>query len=113
MNSVDASAIGEHVLTGGHVNSIEAVLNGSADIASVDHSVWDARTGVDPRLEHLRVLATTDDWPAPPISIRTTLPDEVRTRLGDAIMSLPDVAPVHPSDYYFMLTEAEEHPTWP
>jgi len=113
LNDITPSTIGEHVLTGGHVSSIEAVLDGRADVASIDRSVWDARQNVDPRLAELEVIGVTRDWPAPPISIRTTLPDDLRLRLTEAILALPHVEGAALSDYSFMLAEAEEHPTWP
>ena len=95
------------------MNSIDAVAAGVADIAGIDHSVWNARLAADPQLRELRVLGTTRDWPAPPISIRSTMPDALRHELTNAIMKLARVKPADSSDYAFMLAEAKDHPTWP
>ena len=111
--AVPSLAVGEHVLTGGHANSIAAVLDGDADIASIDHSVWNARRNSDPSLDVLRVLEFSRDWPAPPISIRTTLPGATQQQLTDAIGALANVRPAQLSSYAFMLDEAEQYPTWP
>lgn len=110
---VPSTAIGAHVLTGGHVNSITAVLEDRADVASIDHSVWNARCEADPTLQDVRILARTRDWPAPPISIRSTLPEQIQQELVQTLVALDSVRPAHLSDYAFMLTEAEEYPTWP
>ena len=107
---VPASAIGQHVMTGGHVGSIEAVLDGRADIASIDHSVWDARRTVDARLADMSVIDSTRSWPAPPVSLRATLPADIQSRLREAVVSLPGLSPANLADYDFMLDEAERDP---
>lgn len=104
---IDASAIGEHVLTGGHVNSIRAVLDGDADIASIDHSVWDSRRSADPRLAELRIIATTRDWPAPPLSVRTSVAPDVRKRLTSFVSDTPTLRPTTIDRYTFMCDEAD------
>lgn len=111
--SIPGAAIGPHVMTGGHVQSIDAVLDGRADVASIDHSVWDARSLVDSSLEVLRVIGTTNDWPAPPISLRSTLPVELHDQLADTIINLPGLRATTQSNYDFMINESQEYPTWP
>jgi len=113
LGAVPSSAIGEIVESGGHASSIDAVLDDCADVASIDHSVWEARLLVDPRLKVLSVIATTRNWPAPPISVRSTLPMGLRNHLKQAITALPGIVTATQSDYAFMLAEVDEHPTWP
>lgn len=105
--------IGDHVLSGGHVSSIEEVLSGRADIASIDHSVWEARRLIDQRLSELVVVESTRDWPAPPLSINNALPLPAQTQLTAAITALPGVVAVDADRYAFMLAELDDHRTWP
>lgn len=108
-----ATCVGEHVITGGHALSIEAVLDGSADLASIDHTVWDDFRSTNSRADQLRVIGSTPDWPAPPLSIRASLSSEVRHELTQALLAMPDIVTADPSDYRFMLDEVQEYPTWP
>lgn len=112
-SGVAPDVLGAHVVTGGHVDSIEAVLGGEADLASIDSSVWNSRRCVDTRLGDLRAFATTRHWPAPPISVRSDLPENVGAELTDAILMLPDIRPAREQDYAFMLAELDGHPSWP
>ncbi len=100
-----ADVVGDHVMTGGHMLSINAVLDGEADIASIDSSVWNYRAALDPSCAQLEILDTTVDWPAPPISISTTLPNATRDELALAILSLDGIEPAAIADYADMLSE--------
>lgn len=71
--SLSIDAYRTHVLTGSHRNSVSAVAEGVADVAAVDHTVWDHLVATEPRVSGVRVLATTSDSPAPPFSLRTAL----------------------------------------
>jgi ABC-type phosphate/phosphonate transport system substrate-binding protein len=60
------------VLTGAHVASVDAVASGRADLASIDHSIWDWLLANEPeRVSGLVVVDQTADWPAPPLSVGT------------------------------------------
>ncbi len=63
------------VLTGSHRNSALAIAEGVADVAAIDHTVWDHLVRTEPAVERLRLLTTTSDWPAPPFSVRRGDPD--------------------------------------
>lgn len=106
-----ATAIGDHVVSGGHVASLAAVLDGRADIAAIDHSVFVARTLVDPRLSELVIIESTREWPSPPLSISTALPVEVQADLTAALTALPTVVATSAEHYRFMLAEVDDHPT--
>jgi hypothetical protein len=47
---------GRMVVTGSHEASIDALIRGEADCASIDETVWDARVARDPRAAMLRPL---------------------------------------------------------
>ena len=82
-------AFGRIVVTGSHEASIDAVIDGTADIAAIDDTVWTARIARDPRAAGLRVIDRTETWPAPPFS----LTDVTDAGLGAAIRdALPGVA---------------------
>lgn len=52
--------------TGGHVRSAQAVLNGQADIASVDAVTWCLLVRNDPALADLRIVGRTEPTPGLP-----------------------------------------------
>ncbi len=110
---VAADLFGEHVMSGGHMASIDAVLDGRADIAGIDHSVWAYRVEADPRCAELVVIEVTDDWPAPPISLSLDLPQATRDELALAVLSLDGVEPASIEDYAEMVAEVSEFPTEP
>ena len=83
------AGFGRIVVTGSHEASIDALIDGTADIAAIDDTVWSARISRDPRAAALCVIDRTDTWPAPPFS----LTDVTDTGLGAAIRdALPGVA---------------------
>lgn len=55
--------------SGGHVHSVKAVQNRDADVAAIDHSVWDWLTRQG-RTEGLVAIDRTSPAPAPPIIVR-------------------------------------------
>jgi ABC-type phosphate/phosphonate transport system substrate-binding protein len=91
---------GERVLTGSHVASAEAVRGSIADVAAIDATIW--RELVDQT--GLTVIATTDDWPAPPISLATRLDDHTVHRLRDSLRRSGFVDDADDEDYRFMLS---------
>ena len=107
-----AAAISSNIVfSGAHVNSVAAVADGRADIAAIDHSIWDwlIASGSD-AASGLVVADRTSDWPAPPFSIRSTSPGYVglASALAAArdwdIPGLDGIAAASVSDYRFMLT---------
>lgn len=103
LHNLEAAVLATRVLTGGHAESIAAVAKGRADVASIDITVWDDRTAEED--DRLVVIDMTRDWPAPPISIRTSLPKSVQRSIEDAILRRPEVQPATIDDYTFMLDQ--------
>lgn len=93
------------VETGSHARSIDAVSTGLADVASIDHTVWDA-------VAHpgLAVIGRSDDWPAPPFSLAGSLPHDVAAAITDAltgvgpghVRGLQRIEPASAADYALM-----------
>jgi ABC-type phosphate/phosphonate transport system substrate-binding protein len=57
---------GSEIETGSHVQSIEAVQNRVADVAAIDHTVWDWAVGRG-QTDGLVVIGRSSPWPAPPL----------------------------------------------
>lgn len=95
------------VETGSHDASIDAVRDGSADIAAIDDTVWEARRALDSSLAGLRVIERTPAWPAPPFSVSRSLPSDVRAALVGALVGrvpagLAGIVPATSDDYASM-----------
>ena len=95
---------GRMVVTGSHEASIDALIRGEADCASIDETVWDARVARDPRAAMLRPLDRTDPSPAPPFSIVHGLDTGLSAAIQDALPSvtvsgLSAIAPASDADY--------------
>lgn len=99
------------VHTGSHLNSVRAVIDNDADVAAIDHTIWEylvARGEAD----DLVVVERTRDWPAPPFSLGRSLGPESRNKLRDALLSvgpgdvdgLARIVPASREDYDFMGT---------
>lgn len=96
----------EIVVTGAHLASAAAVVDGQADVAAIDSSVWSWLAETDPgAVEDLVVVDQTVDCPAPPISLGPRARVEDRTGLIDALLSFdgpPLLVPASIEDYRFM-----------
>ena len=91
------------VLTGSHRNSALAVAEGVADVAAIDHTVWEHLVRTEPAVESLRVLTTTADWPAPPFSVRSADPHGLRAILANLRpVGLDRIIPASADQYHFM-----------
>lgn len=90
---------GPRIETGSHLASVDAIRRGAAAVAAIDATVW--RDLVDP--DGLRVIATTDDWPAPPFSIATGLDPASADAIRTALVAQPDIEAARDDDYRFML----------
>ena len=91
------------VVTGSHRNSLLAVLEGVADVASVDSSVWLHLVGELPELAGLETLEETVDWPAPPLSIGAGLDELEHERLLEALGAVTWLRPAGIDAYDPML----------
>ncbi|MEX1173132.1 MAG: PhnD/SsuA/transferrin family substrate-binding protein, partial [Chloroflexota bacterium] len=75
-------------VTGGHDASVDALLEGTADAAAIDHTIWDDRRARDRRADdELVVVDRTRDWPAPPFSVSRALAPEVRDAVSAALVA--------------------------
>jgi phosphonate transport system substrate-binding protein len=95
---------GQVIETGSHEGSIDALLQGEADVAAIDETVWVARLARDPAAGALRVVERTEPQPAPPFSIVHGLDTGLETALREALLSasvlgLVGIAPASDSDY--------------
>lgn len=97
--------------TGAHSHSVAAVAESPGDeptIAAIDHTVWNHLVAAgDPSAGRVVVIDRTDEWPAPPFSIRRDLEPQVLGRLTAALIdvTVPGLAGVTPAtadDYWFM-----------
>jgi ABC-type phosphate/phosphonate transport system substrate-binding protein len=79
------ATFGRIVVTGSHEASIDAVIDGSADIAAIDDTVWTARIARDPDAAALRVIDRTETWPAPPFSVTDITDGGLREAIRDAL----------------------------
>ncbi len=96
----------EIVETGAHVASIAAVVDGRADVAAIDSSIWHWLVANEPAtVEGLEVIDRTVDCPAPPFSVHRSVSATHRSRLMDLLSAFPG-PPVLVSasidDYRFM-----------
>lgn len=82
--------------TGAHVTSVEAVANGTADIAAIDAVTFAYLADERPELaEKVKVLATTASSPTLPLFTPSHVPDTARTMLWEAlhdVVTNPDLA---------------------
>ena len=107
-----AEAIGHHlVLTGSHVESVRAVVDGRADLAAIDHTIWEWLVVNTPSdAEELVVVDQTVDWPAPPFSLASSCPARASLTadllaLGSApTPGLQAIVPASADDYAVMVT---------
>lgn len=95
---------GRIVTTGSHEASIDAMLDGEADCAAIDDTVWSARVARDPRTATLRVVDRTEPWPAPPFSLVEGLDPAVAAAVQQALLTvtvpgLQAIAPRTDADY--------------
>ena len=77
---------GRVIVSGSHEASIDALLDGIADCAAIDDTVWTARLARDPRAATLRVLDRTEAWPAPPFSLVPGLDPSLAADLRQALL---------------------------
>lgn len=75
---------GSVVHTKGHLHSLEALREGTIDVASIDSNVL---TSHAESLRGLRVLESVGPWPSQPVVVRLTLPREERAALKSALIA--------------------------
>lgn len=75
------------VTSASHLASLEMLLAGEADVAAIDDTIWEYALARDRRLDHLEVVDRTQWWPAPPFSVRRSLPIEIAAPLEASLLS--------------------------
>lgn len=95
---------GRIIVSGSHEASIDALLDGAADCAAIDDTVWTARVARDPRTGALRVIDRTEPWPAPPLSLVGGLDPLLAAATEHALLDvtvpgLEAIAPASNADY--------------
>lgn len=95
---------GRTIVTGSHEATVDALLDGRADCAAIDETVWDARVARDPRTATLHVIDRTAPWPAPPFSLVDGLDHGLAAATREALLTAPvqgleEIAPATDADY--------------
>ncbi len=78
----------DHIVTGSHRASIDAVLAGDADTAAIDDTLWAHLIGLDARLAELTVIDRTAEWPAPPFSTAGHLDADAAAAIEAALLAV-------------------------
>jgi ABC-type phosphate/phosphonate transport system substrate-binding protein len=96
--AVQGRFFGQSIATGSHLASMQAVLEGRADIAAVD-AVTLAGLGAQPdrAIKALVIIGQTAHYPGLPVICANTVPPDVRQAILDAIVAVvqdPAMAPV-------------------
>ncbi len=86
-SGVDPDAFADLVFTGGHHQSLDMLLDGRLDAATVDSVVRSSRASTDSQVDGLRVLTRLGPWPVQPLVARTDLDPEVRRRAVKALLA--------------------------
>ena len=74
--------------SGSHRGSVEAVAAGEADLAAIDHTVWQHLAETTSLTEGLAVIGHTRDWPSPPFTIHHRVDADQRQRLVEALTGI-------------------------
>lgn len=95
---------GRIVVTGSHEASIDALLDGRADCAAIDETVWSARVARDSRAATLRTIDRTAPWPAPPFSLVDGLDSGLAAAIREVLLTAPvqgleSIEPASDTDY--------------
>lgn len=80
-------------VSGRHSASMQRVADGQADVAVIDHTVfdyWQQQSGEFQALtEQLRIIAHIGPAPAPPLVAHCSLPAETFTAVREALLNIP------------------------
>ncbi|MEM7330495.1 MAG: PhnD/SsuA/transferrin family substrate-binding protein [Chloroflexota bacterium] len=80
---------GDHIMTGTHLNSVTAVLNGEADFATIDSTTMDMLFRESPaKIRALRVIQSIGPFPAPPIVIHKDCKPELKEQVRSIVTNL-------------------------
>ncbi len=84
-----ATFFSQHVITGSHDRSVEAVASGHVDGAAVESLVYDRMVADQPELaERVRIVAQSDPFGMPPMVVPSGLSPGLRDELRDALTQM-------------------------
>jgi ABC-type phosphate/phosphonate transport system substrate-binding protein len=76
---------------------VQAVLDGQADVAAIDGYAHDLLRRHDPAVAtRLRVVATTDPAPSPPLVASPSMPSSARARVTAALLAAHEAFELRP-----------------
>ena len=85
----DADFFADAVASGGHAQSLQAVLEGSVETAAIDSTYLDWQLEENPTLHsQIRVIDIIGPNPTPPWVIRRAVPQAIRERIRATLLSL-------------------------
>ncbi|HEV8043595.1 MAG TPA: PhnD/SsuA/transferrin family substrate-binding protein [Rubrobacter sp.] len=85
----DGGFFGRTCCSGSHLNSMEMVVGGEVDAATIDSNVLRIRLRSAPELrERLRVIETWGPFPIQPVVLRSGLHPELKNRLRAALLAI-------------------------
>ena len=94
----DERFFGRTCCSGSHLNSMEMVVGGEVDAATIDSNVLRIRLRSAPELrERLRVIETWGPFPIQPVVLRSGLHLELKNRLRAALLAIGADAPAPPA----------------
>lgn len=74
---------------GSHDSSIEAVLEGRADVGAAKNTIWELLSRQDPRIDaELQILGTSDKVPSNGLLVSPSIDSETRQRIRDILLEL-------------------------
>lgn len=85
----ESNFFGRVIESGGHLRSMQMVVDGEADTAAIDSTVLDMEMQVRPKLENrIRVVESLGPNPIPPIAIVKSATSEVKGELRAALTTM-------------------------
>jgi len=84
---------GEHLITGSHDRSLQAVIDGFVDGAAVHGLVYSQIVAADPSILHkVRILAKSEPFGIPPVVIHPDLDPQLKIQLLSVLLSMHENA---------------------
>jgi phosphonate transport system substrate-binding protein len=78
------------IQSGSHMGSIQQVLQGKADSAVIDHTLFDYWVKNNPdAADRLRVIERLGPFPMPPLLISERVPEELKHAIQKALLEMP------------------------
>ena len=77
-----------HVMTGGHLGSIQAVMSGKADCAAIDALSFALQSNAFPDIENtIQIIDKTTPYPGLPLICDPALPDPIKAEMRARLLS--------------------------